>query len=277
MKKIILNTICFGLVVLFSSSIGTSSVSAQGDRSAEVEQYINMLNSSSRHHRITAAKKISRSGLSEEKLFDMINDILLKNYKKNTRNSQQIDEMSWLCKALASSGLDKYGVSLKSVADNTQNPKLKKYALQSLNLIKQYAERNRVMTDDKHLTEGFSPELARYINMLRSEDLKLKRDAAKNIFRAAITDERLYDIVEEELLKEFGKTPKKREYDEYEEEVEYGASRKNKLQSDTISWLCKALGASGMPKYMETLEKVTKTSISMKVRKNAKSSLQMLK
>ncbi len=277
MKKIILNTICLGLAVLFSSSIGASSVSAQGNRSAEVEQYINMLNSSSRHQRITTAKKISRSGLSEEKLFDMINDILLKNYKKNTRNSQQIDEMSWLCKALASSGLDKYGVSLKSVADNTQNPKLKKYALQSLNLIKQFAERNRVMTDDKHLKEGFSPELARYINMLRSEDLTLKRDAAKHIFRSVIMDERLYDIVEEELLKEFVKTPKEREYDEYGEEVTYGASRKQKLQNDTSAWLCKALGASGMGKYIETLEKIAKTSSDMYVRRHAKDSLNMLK
>ena len=267
---------CLPLIMILCLLIAGNAF-AEMDRSEEIDKYRSMLQSTSLHQRITAAKKLTTSGISDEKLFDLISSILLGRYLDDLTDPQQIDEMSWMCKALASSGLTKYRESLKTVANGTSNRKLKGYALQSLGLLDKYAEQNRVISDNKYLSEGFSDEEARYMNMLESKDLTLIRNAAKTIFRAGLLDERVYEVVHQVLVRENGKMPKEKEYDDYGEEVEYGFSRKAKLKIDTISWLCKALGASGQLKYKKTLDEIAKTSVDDRISKYARNSFNMLR
>ena len=47
---------------------------AEVDRSSEVDEYITMLKSDNMEQRINAAKRITRSGLTDSKLFDLIRD-----------------------------------------------------------------------------------------------------------------------------------------------------------------------------------------------------------
>ncbi len=86
----------------------------------------------------------------------------------------------------------------------------------------------------------------------------MKTNAAKKIIRGGITDPAIMDIVESELLEGFAKMGNNRQH------------------IDAMSWLCKALGASGNSKYKETLQKVVKESGSRKLKGYANKALSAL-
>ena len=50
----------------------------------------------------------------------------------------------------------------------------------------------------------------------------------------------------------------------------YDKKTRDRHHADTAAWLCKALGASGMPEYKETLKKISKSRVNKKIRKYAK-------
>ena len=263
MKRSIVCVQVLVVAMLCFSVLTRATGYAQTDRSQEVANYISKLQSNSRQNRIEAAKRITHSGLTDPELFDLINAELLNRYQSERGANEKtyhlhIDEMSWLCKALASSGNTSYKETLQRIADTTSNPKLKKYALQSLRLIDEYAQRNAIMVQTRYAEADMSPEVVRYINMLKSDDIKAKKDAAKSISRSNITDKRLFDVVNEELLKG------------------YQVNTRDRHHTDTMAWLCKALAASRMPEYKATLRTVIATSSSPKLKKYALESLSRL-
>lgn len=247
----------FTSIFLLASVVYIGNGFAQEGHSAEVDKYIDMLRSQSIPQRIEAAKKITGSGLTDPKLFNVLKEELLKRLESSTSNEQIIDEMSWFCKALASSGLEEHKETLKKVADQAASSKLKRYALQSLELVDEYARKNKIMSDTKYAEAGLSPDVARYISMLKSDDISLKKDAAKRITRSGLSEEKLFEVVNEELLK-----------------MSPNSTDNNYV--DTTAWLCKALAASGMPKYKETLKKITETTSSGNLKKHCQNSLEML-
>lgn len=258
MKKsvqiILLFTVC--LLVTFSSSL---QVQANQDKSAEVDKYITMLNSASLKTRVDAAKYITRSGLTDSRLFNFVEEKLLSGYNIDTMNSDHIDEMSWMCKALASSGSTNYTPTLEKIIETTKSSKLKKYAQQSLSLLPEYAKKNQMMNDKTNHDPNLSPEVNKYINMLQSDIITLKRDAAKAIYRGDFAEKPLFDTVRDELLKEYKNT-----------------SMNDRNHIDALAWMCKALASSGMVEYRQTLTEVIEKSSSMKLQKYAKQSLKAL-
>src|SRR3989304_4624841 len=104
MKKLIIVLLLFTTTIFISNSIYVDRGDAEGDRLEEVDEFITMLKSDNMEQRTNAAKRIARSGLTDPRLFDLIRDNLLNEYQLDTNNPKHIDEMSWLCKALASSG-----------------------------------------------------------------------------------------------------------------------------------------------------------------------------
>ena len=166
--------------------------------------------------------------------------------------------MAWLCKALASSGISDYKKTLEMVANTTINPKLQKYAAQSLGMVEEYARRNAIMADNRYAGKNLSPEIIRYINMLKSDIPRLKKDAAKKVSRSNFTDHTLFDVISEELLKGCQIMSDDREH------------------IDAMAWLCKALAASGMAKYKAVLEQVVANSGNPKLQKYAQQSLDLL-
>lgn len=230
---------------------------ASEDRSDEVNQYISRLESQSRQTRINALKVITRSNLTDPRLFNVIRDKLLEGYELETYNTDHVDEMAWLCKALASSGLSDYKETLKTVSENAYSMKLKGYANQSLELVDDYATKNQVVTDTAHFDESLSPEINRYISMLKSDDLRLKKDAAKMIYRSDLSETKLFDAISDELLEG------------------YKANGADNI--DTMAWFCKALGSSGISKYQATLDEVLQNTTNIKLKKYAKKGLNNLK
>ncbi len=266
------------IIILYGISAGNAF--AEEDRSEEINKYLTMLQSKSITQRVTAAKLITRSGLSDKTLFDFINKDLLNRYQPNVPDKPvsydmeeddewmvsgqsdadklHIDEMAWLCKALASSGLPEYKETLEIIVYTTTNQKLKQYARQSIRLVDEYTERNAIMANGNNSIQGLSPAKTRLINMLKSDNYSLKRDAAKMLIRSGESDEVLYGVVNEELLKS------------------HRLKTGDNLHIDAMAWMCKALGSSGMSKYRETLQEIIETTKNTKLKTYAKQNLNLL-
>ncbi len=105
---------------------------------------------------------------------------------------------------------------------------------------------------------SLSRQEAKYVKMLRSSNLRSKRDAAKRITRSALSNTAVLDVVENELMKG------------------YGVNLSNRSHVDTMAWLCKALGASGVQKYRHSLKKVVRNTSSRKLRGYCRKSLNNL-
>ncbi len=94
----------------------------------------------------------------------------------------------------------------------------------------------------------------KFIRMLKSSSIKENRNAARLITREKMTDTVILDTVEKLLLKGF-------------------MTNSNRNHTDTMAWYCKALGASGLTKYRNTLEKVASQAPQRKLRSYASKSL----
>ncbi|MCJ7604196.1 MAG: hypothetical protein MUO63_22185, partial [Desulfobulbaceae bacterium] len=198
MKNFVALLMVNGLLAAFLFFTPTE-INASMDRSKEVEQYIEILNSGTLSRQIDAAKEITRSGLSDPKLFDIINTQLLDNYLQSS-GTDHGDYMAWLCKALASSGLDKYKPTLEKIIETTKDPKLERYAIQSLEKFEEYAEINKIISDEGNAFPDRDPEVTKIINMLKSDMMELKRDAAKMVTRKDYSDPAIYEIINDDLL-----------------------------------------------------------------------------
>lgn len=252
-QTVLLFTFCLMIIFL------NIPVLASAGTSAEVDKYIEMLGSASLKTRIDAAKFITRSGIIDPKLYNIINEKLLNEYNSKGLNGDHIDEMSWMCKALAASGSADYAPTLEIIIQTASSNKLKKYAKQSLSLISEHAERNRLLSDTTNFDPSLSPEINKYIKMLRSDNITLKRDAAKSIYRNHFSEKTLFDVLSDELLKGYKLT-----------------SSKNRNYVDAMAWMCKALASSGMVEYKQTLTQIIENSTSFKLQKYAKQSIEKL-
>ncbi|EKD29151.1 MAG: hypothetical protein ACD_79C00038G0001 [uncultured bacterium] len=206
----------------------------------QIDQYLIALQSHNVKARIETLKDISRSGITDVKLYDEIKDKLLKDYLSKSQGSDHIDEMSWLCKALASSGNYIYQPVLDGVSKNSPTSKLKHYAKQSMQLIDEYAKRNELLNSSNPDLAQYSKETQRHIQMLQSDIINLKRDTAKEIVRSLTNEAIVFETVRDTMLK-------------------LAVQRThNSDEVDTISWFCKALSVSGNPEFITDLKQVKK-------------------
>ena len=105
---------------------------------------------------------------------------------------------------------------------------------------------------------SLTSEQAKYLSLLESKSDQDLREAAKLITRASLTDPVVLDAVERALLNGYKTDGSDREH------------------VDAMSWLCKALGASGLSKYRSTLSNVANNAPHRKLRGYAEKSLSQL-
>ena len=216
------------------------------------KQYVSTITGGSVAAKILAAKKITQSLVTDDEIFVEIERQLLDGYN-NGSGANHTDLMAWFCKALASSGNGKYLKTLQQVAKQADDPKLQHYARQSVETFPFHEKRNRILSrTDEYLAQGFDVDSAQLAVMLKADEFVMKRNAAKKIVRGAALDFRLFDIVEQELVKGL-----RAESDNYNTYV------------DAMSWMCKALAVSGDRKYAKTLRLIADESSSPKLQRYA--------
>lgn len=231
---------------------------AYAGQTEDVQRYMEMLESEHINTRIDAAKYISRSGITDPVLFETVKTKLLTGYNYNQNNPKHMDEMAWYCKALASSGNMDYADTLGEVVRKTTNEKLKRHCRNSIDQIPVHAKRNETIQAGITKDNSLSVEENKMIAMVRSGEPQMMRDAAKIFSRDPFSSDAVTDAISEELLKASANT--------YSDQT----------MIDALSWMCKALSASGKSKYRATLSQVIEISNSSKLKKYAKKSLDML-
>lgn len=227
------------------------------NRSEEVGKLMNGLSSAGSGTRIQTAKVITQSGIEDQALYEKVAALLKAGYKNGT-DSDHVDEMSWLCKALSASGDPKYKSLLQEVAKGSPSSKLKHYAEQSIDMIEEYAGRIQILKSTETWHDDLSVEENRLLNMLNSDNIQLKKDAAKIIVRNIQVHEKVYEVVGAELLEMLAN------------------DRSSSQDIDTMAWLCKALAASGNSKYGDILRQVKAGTQDQKLRTYASRALKQL-
>jgi len=220
---------------------------AQADRSMEVAKLMKGLESPSQAQRINAAKLITNSGLQDRGLYQLVAELIKASYLQE-HEKYQTDEISWLCKALAASGDTQYAALLKTVSIDAPSSKLRHYAEQSLQMIEEYAKRSQIINQTGDWDDELNAEENRLINMLRSDNLTLRRDSAKILTREFGIDRKVYAVAADALQAMATRTSS------------------SILYTDTVAWLCKALAASGDKSYIGMLQQIHDDTQNVKLR-----------
>jgi len=246
---------------------------AQANRN-EIHQFSESLQSIDPLERITALKMIVKYGSSDESLFALINRLILKEVASGyafdetaanrrtmriggtSSHATYIDELAWMCEALAYSGFSPYKSTLKQVYETAPSfGKLKRYAKQALNKLKKYETITQCTTKTHSDT---SNESTRYICMIESKPINIKKNGALHIYWSLELDNRVYRTLKTELLKSLALIEKQNTVDSFAEDGVVA----DKHLVDCLAWMCKALAASGQTEYQTTL-----TSVASKARK----------
>lgn len=103
-----------------------------------------------------------------------------------------------------------------------------------------------------------SPEIRKYLRMLKSSNNKNRRYAAKKIIRSYSSNRVLLDTVSRELLKG------------------YQHNLDDRHHVDVMAWFCKTLGRSKQKRYAATLRQVENSSDNRKLKSYASKSLRYL-
>ncbi len=208
--------------------------------------------------RIQLATSLDYSGITDKELFDAINKAILDEYPTVGANSQKIDEVSWLCKGLATSGRLEYKPTFEQILATNAPSKLKRHTRNSLAYIDDFAAWNPYINSKDYAQDGRSASDAKNISMLKSGIPVLQKKAAGRVINSPTSDEAVYEVIAEELIKGYSKSPK------------------DGAHFDAMGWLCKALGVSGRTKYRSVLEEVKASSPSRKIKRHAKKALASL-
>jgi hypothetical protein len=185
-----------------------------------------------------------------------------------TVNKYLLDSMSWMCKALGSSGNKKYSESLSLiVAKSKQNglSKLAGHAQWGKDLIEKIVKAESILGIVKNDYRELPLESVRSICMIKTDDLFLQSFGAQHIYWSERMNEKVTDIIEKKLLdlNELCFSAKgivAHEIEDWDDAVI--ENRGHKITRDTINtlmWFCKVLGASGNDKYQSTLQKINST------------------
>ena len=235
----------------------------------EIRQFAESLQSIDPLERITALKMIAKYGSSDESLFALINNLILKEvaggyaFDETAANRQTMriggasshatyfDELAWMCETLAYSGFSPYRSTLKQVYETAPAAgKLKRYAEQTLNKLDKYEKIIQCTTGTR---SNIDHESARYICMIEAEPINIKKNGALHIYWSLELDNQVYKTLKTELLKNLALIEKQNPVDSFADDGVVA----DKHLVDCLAWMCKALASSGQAEYQATLTAVT--------------------
>ena len=230
--------ILFALLVI--SFLGAVPAQATPNREAEIQQYITMLESDDVHQHIVVAKLLQFSGLEDPRIFDRVEQEALVLNEESRLGVYQIDRLSWLAKALASSGQEKYRKTLKQIAKHGSDFKVRRYAKKSVKMLDFFASLNQEMNDYSRYNSESSAEINRLAIVFQSENFAARRMVAQHVFHENIYDDYLLEILAKEV------------------ELLVAYKPKNGLETDCIAWMTRALANSKDLRYKPIVERMAK-------------------
>jgi hypothetical protein len=208
------------LSLLFSIPASAASVDE------DVQRYIAIFNGDKSEHSANG-EALGWAGLSDPRLFDLVEQRLLKDYPAPADNKPEKQRIAWYIRALGFSGDAKYLPTINRFLAYRDTAVYSKHALVDM---PDYKRWNPVISERASFDPKMSDYENRVVNMLRSSDFSLKRLGAKRIFYDGLHNEQLLDVLAAELR------------------AGYPKANVDK-NSDPVAWMVRALGASRKEKY----------------------------
>lgn len=220
------------------------------DRSSDINKYVKIFNGSSVVSQKQACKTFEWAGLSDTKIFDLVEKRLLENYTNISK--ERSDYIAWLAKGLAFSGQSKYQATLAKVAKEAGHKGVRRHATKSLLDLEKYQTWNPIISSTKKHNSSVSAELNRFANMLRSGDLGLQTMVTKRInYQKLFNNEFILSVLDAEV------------------KHAYLSDGKSKAYVNAVANMTKMLAASGKSKYRSTVETVAQNAANARLRKYA--------
>jgi hypothetical protein len=215
------------LSLLFSIPAGAASIEE------DVQRNIAMFKGDTVTHPIVA-EALGWTGLSDPRLFDVIEQRLLKDYPAPADNRLEKQRLAWYIRALGFSGDAKYLPTINRFREYRDTAVYAKHALVDM---PDYRRWNPIISDRTSFDPKLSDDENRVVNMLRGGDFSLKRLGAKRVHYETMRNKQVLDVLAEELRAGYPKA----------------AMDKN---SDPVAWMVRALGAAKQEKYKPLLREV---------------------
>jgi hypothetical protein len=215
-----------------------------------INDYIKIFSEGSYTAQEKACQRLEWAGLSDTRIFDLVEKNLLAGYQSADSRST-VNEMAWLTKALAFSGQEKYRKTIAEVAANGGHKKLRKYAAESDAMLTSYARWNPIINDKKQYDAKQSVEANHFANMLRSDELELNLLATKRIYNEGLNDTYLLEILKQATEKRLPEDNSSKEF------------------IDTVAWMLKTLATTRDEKYLAVVEAASTGAGNKKVQKYA--------
>lgn len=222
--------------VLAIAVIGLAATVAQAASSQKelVDRYVRIFSGPSSEEHIRAADDLAWLGLSDPRLFDIIEKNMKARYMDVDKYGANY--AAWMAKGLGYSGNDKYRASLEEVAANAGHKNTRKHANTALELLAQHKRWNPIIAGNGQPISGLSIEHTGYVNMLKSGERELQRIAAKRIYQERIRNSQIMGVLFEETKKAVANPGDGRE------------------DADCVAHMLKALAATSDPAYKPLVE-----------------------
>ncbi len=222
----------------------------------ELDAYIEEINSADDGNLAAVGSRITSSGLSDKRLFDNVQAILISKHEAQLTTAKKddvvINEVVVLLRTIASSGDAAYMSTLDRILQESKNRAIRNRAKHMMGKVGFYNERNQLMQNMETHAEGQSLHSTRILNLLKSDNLIMSRFAAEELVRQGSAE----PVVQEWIA------------DRLQQDVRLDSS---KLKIDTLAWYCKVLGTVNKEKYYDFLTEIANDrSIHSKIRKHTK-------
>jgi hypothetical protein len=264
-------------IATLSMSSHVLAMDGDFDRSAEVDRYVEVLRSGTQNAVTAALNEIYWSGISDRRLGDALNDLLLKDFDNivnpppppfgRPRFSWTVDEKYGvgLIEALASMGMPEYNATFDKIAQAGKekgaiNKRIKKEAQAAPKLIAFRAGLNKAMASRESHVEGGNPTSSMLINLLKSDNRLYRDFALDRIHREKLRDPRLLDFLDGQVIAYVNRAPVK----------------KLEWQDTYMRRNIKLLGLLGNATHHRTMEMVLASKVDEGAKKHAKVAASLL-
>lgn len=214
----------------------------------DVTRYVQLFSGDNSLH-ADAADTVSWMGISDTRVFDVVEQRLLTDYQAARNDRNEKNRVARYIRALGFSGQAKY---VPTINRFLTDPIYERFARAALEDLPQYQQWNPIISNRATFDPKLNDDANRVMNMLRADDLMLKRVGAKRVFFKNQEPEVL-DLLAKELRDNHLKvTPK---------------------TADAVAWMVKALGNARLGKYKPIIEEVAANAKEAKVSNHARLAL----
>ncbi len=235
----------FALLASFAFIGAAGAASLQDD----ADRYVQVFNGDKSSHS-DAADTLAWMGLSDPRLFDAIERLVLADYQAARNDRHDRNRVARYVRALGFSGQAKYLPTLNKLLGDRA---YERFARAALDDQPDYARWNPIISNRATFDSRYSDDVNRVRNMLMSNDLMLKRLAAKRVYFAH-QDDVLLELLADSLRATYVNPPT--------------------AESDAVAWLVKALGNARKEKYLTLIEEVAAKTKDNRVARHARGALE---